>query len=251
MTRRAGRASTAWLAGAAVILPLVATSVAGIPQATAGEVFSPPATPMILTRTLRRPLPDGKAVVSQRSYEVRFVPVPNGFRVDGQLIGAAVDAPPALAALAALEQARPDIGLLPILLDVHGRIVSADAPAPSEETRRAADMTSARIAGARLPTDEAAGAQAFVDRLRASPGRTPWPEDLFHPTAGERTDIRPLPGADASGVHASATIRTEARSSALGGLLDRFVRTVTTQLGEDRRVTEETWTLQPLTAPAK
>src|SRR5436309_1976086 len=84
--------------------PLVAASAA---TAAASGGFSAPSGTLVLTRTLRRPLPGGAEIVSTRSYEIRIVADGDGFRVDGSLLSSEVTAPPSLAALAALERNRP------------------------------------------------------------------------------------------------------------------------------------------------
>ena len=95
----------ALLAGAAALLPMVALSShsTSAREATATATFAPPQSSLVLTRELRRPLADGKEVVTRRSYEIAIVHDGDGYRVDGRLIDVEVDAPPALRALSTLE----------------------------------------------------------------------------------------------------------------------------------------------------
>ena len=108
MTRRGIEPRSSKLVGAASLLALLPLAAAGAAPVAAGGAFSVPSGPLVLTRTLRRPLSDGVEIVSTRSYEIGIVPDGDGFRVEGRLLSSEVTAPPSLAALAALERNRPD-----------------------------------------------------------------------------------------------------------------------------------------------
>ena len=109
MRMRGAARRAVWLAGAAAIMPVGAAGAAEPPaQAEQPAAFVPPDAPMVLTRSLRRSLPGGAEIRTSRSYSIRFVREADGYRVEGALIDVAVDAPPALAALATLERARGD-----------------------------------------------------------------------------------------------------------------------------------------------
>lgn len=236
------------LAGISALAPIAAL---GEPVSVAPETaFALPDQPVILTRTVRRPLPDGKEVVSRRSYVVRFARDGTGYRVDGELVASEVEAPPALRAIAELEKARPDKGLFPIRLDARGRIVPEPATARVNSPTQAqgAALTSARIASSALSAEEKAQAAGFVQQvLDRGGGMTAWPEDLFHPQPGLHKTSREiaLPG----GTSGLVTISTEARVTANGGLLDRVDRVVVTELGGSQRTVSESWTLRHAGAP--
>src|SRR5688572_7537209 len=91
-----GRRALLGLAGAAAALPLFRTGSAAAQPASR---FAPPSGPMRYTRRLERELVDGARLVVSRGFAVRFVPEADGFRVDGEQVDSAVDAPAALDAL--------------------------------------------------------------------------------------------------------------------------------------------------------
>jgi len=190
---------------------------------------------------LRRPLPGGAEVRTQRSYEIRFVPDGAGFRVEGALLDVAVDAPPALSALAALERDRPDADMFPMRLDAAGKLVSADAPATAPQVREAIRVARRQIGALGLERVPAIQADAFARQFESRSARTPWPEDLFNPASGQRRETRsiPLP----NGAHGQVAIDIDAQTAGPTGLLRRFERRVTTQLDGSTRMTEEIWTL--------
>ena len=231
-----------WLAAAAAILPIAALSAAETPR-TAARVFNPPPNPLILTRTLRHMMHDGTAIVTRRSYRVLFVREGAGFRLDGTLAEVTVESPPGLEALAALERRRPDPGLFPVRLDAAGMVLPTPDPAPSRQQRQAIGTASADIARMNLAAADAAQAQGFVARFQTQPYRTAWPLDLFHPVPGTRRDRRtiPLDG----GLNGEVTTDIAARTDPASGLLGSFTRTVTTDLGGDKRMVIEEWTLAP------
>lgn len=208
------------------------------------ERFSPSLAPMLLTRTLRKPLGDGNEVLSRRTYEIRFVPERGGYRVDGRLVGVEVETPPDLALFAQLERARPDEGMFPMHVDHGGRFVDAGGNASaSPEVAHGWDLTKNMATKARLDAAEAAQAHAFIDVVRKQAPRTEWPRDLFRPVPGERVERNEVPLPD--GLKGFVTVRIDARPQGNGGMLASLDRTVTTDLGGGQRQTFETWTLAP------
>ena len=124
-TRIAALHAALLLGAMSVALPATARSSA----ATTGAFAPPEGEPMLLTRTLRRELSDGKAIVATRRYRVSFARSDSGWTVDGLLIASEIEAPPSLAALASIEQQRPDDALFPIRLDAGGVILPRANPA--------------------------------------------------------------------------------------------------------------------------
>lgn len=229
-----------WLGGVAAMLALTAT--ANLTPAAGEEPrgdFSPPATSMVLSRTLVRDLPDGKTITTRREYEVRFTRMGAGFRVDGALIDVAVDAPPSLAALAEIERRRPDAGLFPILLDASGIIIGNGEQVPGTAVGQAATLVSERIGASGLSALDMLQAQAFVARLRGNAARGNWPNDVFRPAPGRRSEQRSLslPGGGAGEV----TIEIEGQGPGPAGQVAAVDRIVTTDLGGDKRITREHW----------
>lgn len=230
-----------WLAAAAAVLPIAAIAAAETPPAAG--TFTPPPIPLMLTRTLRHMLHDGKAVVTRRSYRVQFIAEASGFRIDGALADVAVEVPPGLDALAELERRRPDPGMFPMHLDARGAILLAPDPAPSSQQRLAIGVTAAAVAKLGLAAADTAQALSFVSQFQKQPYRTSWPQDLFHPAPGTRREQRMIPLAD--GTQGQVTTEVEASGDRASGLLAAFTRKVTTAFGGDTRVVIEEWTLAP------
>jgi hypothetical protein len=236
-----GALRTVLLASAAAAMPFAALSLAPVKaEASAVSPFVPSAEPMVLTRTLRRPLPGGITIVTARSYEIRFVPEGTGFRIEGELIGVNIEAPRQFETLMAMERARPDTGMFPMRIDAQGRFVSAGQREQQAFAKEAGERAQALVP-ASLPASEARDANAFVGQVTANPIQTAWPEDLFRPVPGKHsnTNVMPLPG----GKTGQVSIEIDAQVDASTGLLARLQRSVTTRLGDSTRLTEETWTL--------
>lgn len=231
------------LAGAAAILPVMALSPMPVAATTpAQSAFLAPAEPMVLTRVLRRPLPGGIEIATTRSYEIRFVRENGGFRIEGDLIAVAIEAPRQFEALAALERSRPDTGMFPMRIDETGRFVAAQAPPPPPAAPEVEHIAQGLVPASLSPT-EAHDASAFISQTAASPIRTAWPDDLFRPTPGKRSSsqVIALPG----GKTGEVTVAIEASIDPGSGLVATLEREVTTRLGDSTRVTIETWTLSP------
>lgn len=225
------------LAGAAAILP--ATMLSAMPVPVPSAQFSPPDTRLLLTRTLRSPLADGREIVSRRSYDVVIVPDGEGYRVDGQLVEVAVEAPAQLAPIAEIERRRPDTGLFPLWLDARGLLVPARRQFDRSALREAAGVAT-QVLDRDLPGGAPPGVvDGFVAALEAGAGESRWPEDLFRPTAGRRVERRKVALPDGG----SGEVEVEIVASTGDENLARMQRTVTTALGPSKRVTREEWVL--------
>lgn len=232
------------LAGASTLMPLAALAAAA-PDGSSAETgaFVAPAGPTHLTRAVSRVLPDGKQVTSSRTYALRFVRDGAGYRVEGELVESVCDAPGALRALAEIERKRSDAGLFPLRLDAAGRIVGSGATGDAER-RRAAAAVNARLSAATMAPDDKAQASGFVAQLVArGGGLAAWPSDLFVAPHGERSVVQrlPLPG----GGEGTVTVSTKADGKRASGVPATLERTVTTDLGGDRRIVRELWTVAP------
>jgi hypothetical protein len=231
--------SERWRKAAEALLWVGAASLVGAADAPAAlPGFAPPLDrPMVLSRTLVRELADGKAIVATRRYRVSFHRTPAGWLIEGALFASEIDAPPALAAIAEIERARPDDGLFPILLDGAGRIVAC----PGEGDHGRAAVERAAVLGAGRGADPAFLAQ--INAAAAGGGMTRWPEKLILPGPEHHEDAQEiaLPGG-AAGVGRVALDRSSADGAAT---MARAERTVTTELAGTRRVARETWTLTP------
>ena len=208
-----------------------------------GPRFAPPTAPMRYTRRLERGLPDGASLTVDRSFSVRFVPEGDGFRVEGEQVEAAVDAPPSLATLAGLERGRVETGGFPLLLDAAGAIRSATPSVPGAELDDAVREVTAQIERWPHTAAEREQLRAFVTAVHQSAGRlvTELPRDLFAPAGVPREASRAvaLPGSEAGRV----TTRFTATRDPATGLMREARREVLTAVSGEVRRTLESWTL--------
>jgi hypothetical protein len=237
----AGMKKSVWLCGISALLVAGALSVPAASAQALQASFTPPQAQLLLTRTLHRPLPDGKAIVTRRSYAVRIVRDGAGYRVDGTLVEARVEAPPALAALADIERRRPDNGNFPIMLDAKGLIVGGVGLQSDGSLDRAAVVAAEAVGGSGLPAIDMLQVQAFIKQLPSRAPRSAWPADVFHPAPGKRSEARTIPLT--GGAVGQVTIEIEAQGPAQDGQIAMLSRVVTTDLAGDKRVTSEQWQL--------
>lgn len=229
----------ALLAGPAMALP-ASTVVARTTPA-----FVPPAQPMVLTRTLERALADGKRIVTQRSWELSFRRTADSYVVEGALLDSQVEAPLALAALAQIERTRSDGALFPLLLDASGIIQPPTAAANTAPVVAARESAAKIITAAPMAPTERSQAQTLLVAVAAAAlqSASSWPTDLFVPRDLHREDRREI--ATATGEAGSIAVVTTMRVVPAGDLLEHASRQVVTQVGGDRRTSEEQWALVP------
>jgi hypothetical protein len=221
-------------AGIAAVLPILAASSAL--AAPADQTFLAPSGPVILTRTLRRPLPDGAEIVSTRRYEVTIAAEGVRYRVDGRLVESEVAAPPSLQGLAAIERARTDAGLFPFHLDGQGLIASPAVPLDETTAIRAGTTARLFIASSSLAEPDRRQAEGLVKQLlgRSAGAGAQWPRDLFRPILGLRSETSRMELA--GGQSGSVTTTIDARSVPEGSSIER---TVITDTGGVQRVMQE------------
>lgn len=232
------------LAGAAALLPILGASALADVAPQIQARFAPPSTPLVLTRTLYRDLADGKQVVVTRRYAIRFTAQGDGYRVDGTLIDATVDAPPFLSRLADLERQRPDSGVFPAMLDGRGMIRSGGAGKLDPRTRQQAlDRAQTMIAGAPAPAGARRETSALLGQVAGSSGGSSWPVFLFNPGPAERVERRQMALPD--GGQGEVEVRIRADGLQPGGLPQRLERVVVTRLAGTERTSREVWTIAP------
>lgn len=236
-------AHAALLVGAGMIAPPVAAG-----PAVQSRAFAPPSgRPLILARTVVRELPGGAAIVATRRYRVTFQPVSGGWEVDGALVSSEIDVPPALAALAAIERARPDDGMFPIVLDHAGRIVAEPVAGMGREAVAGAVGAAGPIVG----PEPATGFIVQIGAAAAAPGGglTSWPEALFLPGGMSGTTEQAFALPDGS----AGTVRVSLECDPAPGMamMGRAARTVVTHAAGTRRVAREEWTLAADEKPAR
>ena len=194
-----------------------------------------------------RELPGGAAIVATRRYRVTFHPLADGWEVDGALVSSEIDVPPVLAAIAAIERARPDDGMFPILLDRSGRIVVEPTAGLGREAVAGAVGAASQVTG----PAPAGGFVAQIGAAAATPqgGLTRWPEALFlpHGLSGSTEQAFALPDGSTGSVRVSLECDPAPGMATMG----RATRTVVTQAAGTRRVAREEWTLAVENTPAR
>jgi hypothetical protein len=234
---------TVFLAGVAALLP-VAMSAAMADAATSGtaSIFTPPSTPLLLTRTLYRTLADGKQLVVTRRYAIRFSSDQGGYRVDGELLGAEVEAPPMLSGLAELERKRTDHGLFPARLDAQGMIREGGAGTLDPQVRQQAlARANAVIGDTAIPVEAKRERSGVLGQVATAQSPSAWPVFLFNPGERERVETRRVPLADGS--EGQVEVRIRAQGLMPGGIAHMVERTITTRLAGTVRTSREVWTI--------
>lgn len=229
------------LISALAVAPVFASGWAA--SARTGPRFAPPPTPMRLERTLIRHLSGDASLAVTRSWVVRISPVGRGFQVSGEQVGAHVAAPPGLAAMARLEEARIDEGMFPLSLDRHGHVIGGTAAGTDDALEDAVRLAQTMIGQAALDAASTASADMFLSSLQqaGSSALSDWPRTLFGPTGSTGTIEREIaiPG-QAAGI---IRLDTEAAAAPETGLLLWMNRRIETRIGTSARASEERWTL--------
>lgn len=238
-------ARAALIAGVAALLPVtVASALAETSAVSPLARFSPPTSPLLLTRTLYRTLIDGRVLIVTRRYAIQFTAEGDGYRLDGQQVSAEVEAPAALAGLAALERNRIDKGIFPARLDAGGLIREGGNIMIDPEIRRMMVAQSGSIlASSALSAPVKRESNGLVGQFAAASNGTPWPAFLFNPGSQERIDTKrvPLPG----GAEGEVEVRIRADGIGPGGVPRRVERTVITRLSGTEKVSREVWAIDP------
>lgn len=227
--------SAALCAGVAAlaVLPLGAVS-GGARASQAIARFVPPAGEMVLARSLIRELSDGQRIVVTRRYTIRFAAVPEGYQINGELIGVDVDAPPRLASLAELERRRVDPGLFPMRIDRAGILHEKTTGPIDSAVRNEARLRAGGILGSPPADAETSG---LVVRIASGNGNSPWPADLFSARPGERSSGREVTLSDGRAGTVFVVLKVDGLLPC--GLPQRFERIITTELAGSRMVSRE------------
>lgn len=230
------------LAALYALAPLVGSAPAVAAAPVPPTPLAIPAHAWILTREVRRPLPDGSQIVARRRFALTVVPAGDGKGgavIDGRQIDCEVDAPAHLGALAELERRRVEAGLFPLHLDANGMIVETRPDAPGRSAEPAIGVAGRWLSVSSLKPDDKLQAHAFLASLKQR-NAAAIPHDLFRPAPGKRQETRSLvlPGGGAGLI----TVTSDARAQA-DGLLAWSERSVVTDFAGMREVSHESWQL--------
>jgi hypothetical protein len=231
----------------AVLPSLLSTAPA---HAEGNPAFRPPTGPMLFTRRLLRELPGGAAIIVTRSFRIQFLPLADGYLVEGSQASAQVSAPATLAAFARLEEQRQETGMFPLRLDASGRIVAGPGEAGRTDFTAVVEETFSWLARQPLARAERMQAQEFVMGLNSVAARitTSMPLDLFTGSTSpvERTQRLTMPDGNPGRI----SVSYGANPQAGGGILVSAERIVTTDAGGSALRSIEHWTLEPLKTTA-
>jgi len=199
---------------------------------------------MIFRRRLSIGLSDGKAIVSERDFEIRFLPLTDGYRIEGGEIARSLEAPQGLEAYARLESERREEGMFPLLLDERGLIRSGPEAVSSLSLARAVEIALEQVAAGLQSRGDVAEARGFILGLQqaASAISSTIPADLFVPPGTVQHASRSIALPDgASGV---LTTEYSGRIAPETGMLEEARRVIVSEVGGTRRETVETWILK-------
>lgn len=218
---------------------------AAAPALLPADPIAPPPQPMVYARRLDRGLPGDAHFIVERRFAVRFSPAPDGYRIEGEQIAIAIEAPERLGPLARLERARTEIGLFPLQLDLRGWIRSGMFETDVPEIDAAMRYVSQIVANADRPADEHRMLGEFVEAVHQAGNAivSSLPTDLFAPAEGERVERRSI--ALPTGATGVVTTRFTATRDPVTGLMTQARREVVTNVGGNERLTAETFTLEP------
>ncbi|WP_156777274.1 hypothetical protein [Erythrobacter sp. NAP1] len=179
-----------------------------------------------------------------RTWAVTFKRQDQAISIDGAQIGARVDAPPSLAQLAKVEEARSTDDMWPMLVSQDGILVASGGRISDEDLASAIaiakDMMAKRRDGAQPSQAEV---QYLADLQRA--GSTlldRLPEDLFYPRLGPVRASRQMTLPD--GMIGEFEVRYEGVADPQGGWLSQAERSVTSRIGHSEQTARETWRMQ-------
>lgn len=216
-----------------------------VARALEGERIALPAEPMVLTRRLTRGLRDDAVIVVTRRWRITFARQARGIAVNGEQIEVTVEAPPQLAQLSAIEEARPTTGLFPILLGPDGAIMAAGDPGDARSVDAALLAAQRVMAQHGLSADSVAQHALYMAQLQQAGSSLldEWPADLFYPSPSARRIVRQIALPD--GGTGDFELRWQATPQAGSALLNEARREVLTRIGESERRSSEEWSLAP------
>ena len=205
-----------------------------------------PDMPLQLVRVLQRTLGENDAITVRRSWMLQCQQQARGIVVTGHQIAAEVSAPPHLAQLAGIEEARDASGMFPLMLSDSGLILTPGSATDAEdEVAAALRAAEVLIAQQPVPADERERYRMYLAQvyLAGTSLLDTLPPDLLFPTTGpaRREEVIALPG----GMSGSFTMDYAAHPQAGAPWLERAERRVVTRVEGLERSASEVWTLVP------
>ncbi|MEM8724766.1 MAG: hypothetical protein AAGE86_04500, partial [Pseudomonadota bacterium] len=205
-----------------------------------------PRRPMRLVRRLERGMRGGAVLTVEREWQIEFSAQGSGIVVVGEQVGAAVDAPDELAALARIEQSRSTADMFPILLGTNGVIAAAGQYTKAQDLAAAVSKAESIIANRPIPAAAKSQQMLYLSQLQRAGTSflSQLPRDLFFPVGEAVRAVRPveLPG----GLMGEFEMTYDARSAPGRGWLEHAVRHVVTRIGQSERQSREIWSMSAI-----
>lgn len=224
----------------------VAAGGAALPLAGQAPGLPLPAGDMLLTRVLVRELGDGAAITVRREWRIAFARQGRGIGITGTQTACRVETPPALAALARIEQERSTQALFPILLSEAGLVIAHGAAEVSRaDMARALREAEGLIARLARSEEQQDGLRRYLGAMLGSAEGQfeTLPADLFFPSGRPQRRVESLALPD--GLAGQFELAWEARAVAQGRILAEGERQVVTRLAGRERRSREVWSLRP------
>ena len=222
---------------------LATLGLGGVPVLAQSGLALPLGT-LVLTRTIVRELADGKQIVVERAWQVGFAHDAPGILVTGRQISAAVDAPEALAELAAIEQRRDTDAMFPIRLSGDGLIEHVGLFEKQADIDAAVQVALEMVARLPIGNDQQAQMRRTLSQLAAvgSSMIDSLPPDLFFPRSAAVHDRRQIELPNGSLGEFEVSYRSTA--AGVGPWLANAERLVITRHAGQTRHSSESWSLR-------
>lgn len=219
-------------------------ALGSVPLRAAGSLPLPLGE-MTLSRSVERSLVDGSTIVVERTWKVMFARQGTGARITGQQSLAKVIAPPSLANLARIEEARSTDAMFPMLLSDRGTLVTTGEYVLEQDLARIAREAEQMVRTRQLGSDRKAEQLQYLVLMQRSAGRLieQLPSDLFYPSTPKVRLAKPISLPD--GQKGEFELVYETRRAPGRAWLAFAERRIITRLGATEQQSREIWTMAP------
>lgn len=224
--------------------PIALSAIGSVPALAAGTLPLPVGM-MNLSRRVERELSDGAMITVERTWNVQFARQGSGAAITGQQSFAKVSAPPQLARLAEIEQARSTNDMFPFLLSENGMLVAAGKGLQKQDLEAAAQEAERTVRARKLAAGQREEQLRYLALLQRSAGKLidKLPEDLFFPAVPRVHMVEPVRLGD--GQTGEFELIYETACAPQKPWLATAERRVITRLGSTQQQSREVWKLHP------
>lgn len=222
---------------------LAVMAVAGTPLRALG--ITAPDQTMRLNRRLVRGLSDGEQIVVEREWLVDFASRGSGFAISGRQVSVRVDAPPKIAAIAAVERERSTDTMFPILLDANGLITAIGKTESAHDVAAAVAAAQDIIARSARSAPAHEQARFYLSQIQqaGSGFLDQFPRDLFFPRSPAMRETRLVNLPDGS--QGEFEMIYSADADPFTGWMVHSERRIITRLAGSERHAWEHWSMRP------